>query len=157
MIPQKKQPEEYIRNPPPKKTRHKVNSLWILPRLGQTGQSFPIETSAALKTKILPGVCQVPALYAETSLLIRKTVFRACDQPAASECHSSGHAANLPHQSVIYLLAFADTLRVTPEHENPRVLCGELFIFSNRRKNNAAFHKPQSVRFFQKNSCGCRK
>ena len=80
----------YPKSPPPKKTRHKVNSLWILPRLGQTGQSFPIETSAALKTKILPSVCQVPALYAETSLLIRKTVFRACGQPAASECHSSG-------------------------------------------------------------------
>ena len=23
-------------------------------------------------------------------------------------------------------------MRVTPEHENPHVLCGELFIFSNR-------------------------
>lgn len=70
----------------------------------------PPNRHAPLKTKILPGVYEAPALYAEIPFFCnRKTMFGTCCQLAVSECH---------------MLVFAGVLRVNPHTKNSAFYAG---------------------------------
>lgn len=70
----------------------------------------PPNRHAPLKTKILPGVYEAPALYAEIPFFCnRKTMFGTCCQLTVSECH---------------MLVFAGVLRVNPHTKNSAFYAG---------------------------------
>lgn len=70
----------------------------------------PPNRHAPLKTKILPGVHEAPALYAEIPFFCnRKTMFGTCCQLTVSECH---------------MLVFAGVLRVNPHTKNSAFYAG---------------------------------